>query len=243
MNYAVIAAGQGSRLVAEGVGVSKPLLRINGERMIERLFRIFMNNDAESINVIINEEMSDVRQYLRSVDLPVPLNIVIKSTPDSLHSFYELSPFLQGGKFCLTTVDTIFGESEFSDYINAFRDDKQSDALMGVTDYIDDEKPLYVQTGEKMRITDFPEIPEPGVRYVSGGIYGMSKPVLDLFHRAMSGGLSRMRNFQRLMVQADLNVRAFPFSKIVDVDHETDIRIASEFLSSQTPGNSNPRKT
>ncbi|KAA6313321.1 hypothetical protein EZS27_035888, partial [termite gut metagenome] len=31
MKFAVIAAGQGSRLVAEGVGVSKPLLRINGE--------------------------------------------------------------------------------------------------------------------------------------------------------------------------------------------------------------------
>jgi len=231
MNYAVIAAGQGSRLVAEGVGVSKPLLRLNGERMIERLFRIFLNNDAESISVIINEEMLDVRRYLQSVELAVPLNIIIKSTPDSLHSFYELSPFLQGGKFCLTTVDTIFRETEFSDYIRAFRDDKQSDALMGVTDYIDDEKPLYVQTDERLRITNFLDLPEPNIRYVSGGIYGMNKPVLDLFHQAMNEGLSRMRNFQRLMVQAGLNVSAFPFSKIVDVDHETDIRTAEEFLS------------
>ncbi|KAA6325648.1 hypothetical protein EZS27_025164 [termite gut metagenome] len=39
MKFAVIAAGQGSRLVAEGVEVSKLLLRIKGERMIERLFR------------------------------------------------------------------------------------------------------------------------------------------------------------------------------------------------------------
>lgn len=232
MKYAVIAAGQGSRLVAEGVGVSKPLLCINGERMIERLFRIFLNNDAESISVIINEEMLDVRQYLQSLELPVPLNIVIKSTPDSLHSFYELSPYLQEGKFCLTTVDTIFREEEFSRYIHAFGDDKQSDALMGVTDYIDDEKPLYVQTDERLRITNFLDFPEPNVRYVSGGIYGMSKPVLDLFHQAMNEGLSRMRNFQRMMVQADLNVRAFPFTKIVDVDHETDIRTATEFLNS-----------
>lgn len=232
MKYAVIAAGQGSRLVAEGVGVSKPLLHIDGEHMIERLFRIFINNNAESISVIINEEMLDVRQYLQSVSLPVPLNLVIKSTPDSLHSFYELSPFLQGGKFCLTTVDTIFREKEFSDYIRAFNDDRMSDALMGVTDYIDDEKPLYVQTNEDLRITNFLDLPEPGIRYVSGGIYGMNETVLNLFRQAMDDGLSRMRNFQRLMVKTGLEVKAFPFSKIVDVDHETDIRTACEFLSS-----------
>ncbi|NDV81856.1 NDP-sugar synthase [Bacteroides sp. 51] len=233
MNYAVIAAGQGSRLVAEGVGVSKPLLHINGERMIERLFRIFINNNAESVSVIINEEMMDVRQYLQSVNLPVPLNLVIKSTPDSLHSFYELSPYLQGGKFCLTTVDTIFREAEFSDYIRAFRNDRMSDALMGVTDYIDDEKPLYVQTNEDLRITNFLDLPEPGIQYVSGGIYGMNETVLNLFRQAMDEGLSRMRNFQRLMVQTGLEVKAFPFSKIVDVDHETDIRTAEEFIQSR----------
>lgn len=230
MNYAIIAAGQGSRLVAEGVGVSKPLLPIHGERMIERLFRIFINNDAQSVSVIINEEMMDVRQYLQSVEMPVPLNVVIKSTPDSLHSFYELSPYLQGGKFCLTTVDTIFKEADFANYIRTFRNDKKSDALMGVTNFIDDEKPLYVRTDEKMRINGFLDFPEPEVNYVSGGIYGLNETALNLFRQAMTEGLSRMRNFQRLMVQTGLMVNAFPFSKIVDVDHETDIRTAEYFL-------------
>lgn len=233
MNYAVIAAGQGSRLAAEGVGVSKPLLTINGERMIERLFRIFMDNDAESISVIINEEMMDVREYIQSLELPVPLNLVIKSTPDSLHSFYELSPYLQSGKFCLTTVDTIFKEYEFSAYIRTFAGNTESDTLMGVTDYIDDEKPLYVQTREDLHITNFLDLPEPGIQYVSGGIYGMNQRVLSLFHIAMNNGLSRMRNFQRLMVQSGLKVKAFPFSKIVDVDHEADIRVAEEFIQNQ----------
>lgn len=232
MNFAVIAAGQGSRLVAEGVGISKPLLRIRGERMIERLFRIFLDNQAESISVIINEEMRDVRTYLQGLDLSVPLHLMIKSTPDSLHSFYELSPYLQGGKFCLTTVDTIFRETEFAEYIRAFSRDEHSDALMGVTDYIDDEKPLYVQTDADLKITNFLDNPAPDIRYVSGGIYGMNQQVLSLFHQAMNEGLSRMRNFQRLMVQSGLAVKAFPFSKIVDVDHESDIRTAEDFLNS-----------
>lgn len=234
MKFAVIAAGQGSRLVAEGVGVSKPLLEINGEKMLERLFRIFVENDAESISVIINEEMEDVRRYLRQVELPVPLNLVIKSTPDSLHSFYELSPFLQGGKFCLTTVDTIFKEEEFSTYIRTFAQEIGNDALVAVTDYIDDEKPLYVQTDDNMQVSGFLDQPVAGIRYVSGGIYGMNGRVLDLFHQAMADGLSRMRNFQRLMVRAGLGVKAYPFSKIVDVDHESDIKTAEVFLQNKT---------
>lgn len=234
MKYAVIAAGQGSRLVAEGIDVSKPLLSLGGERMIERLFRMFLNNDAESISVIINAEMKDVRRYLESVEMPVPLNIVVKSTPDSLHSFYELSPYLQGGKFCLTTVDTIFREADFSDYIRTFATDTSNDALMGVTDYVDDEKPLYVKTCDDLRIVDFLDHPEAGVRYVSGGIYGMNQQVLSLFQEAMSKGLSRMRNFQRLIVRSGLKAKAHPFTKIIDVDHESDIRTAEEFLQNIT---------
>ncbi|KAA6344916.1 hypothetical protein EZS27_007469 [termite gut metagenome] len=230
MKFAVIAAGQGSRLVTEGVGVSKPLLRINGEVMIERLFRIFLENDAETVSVITNEEMTDVHQFLQQVKLPVPLNVVIKTTPDSLHSFYELSPFLQGGKFCLTTVDTIFTEREFSSYIRAFKEDKENDALMPVTDYIDDEKPLYVKTDSDLRITGFFDEATPSIRYVSGGIYGLNEQALSLFRQAMREGLSRMRNFQRLMISSGLLMKAYPFSKIIDVDHESDIRKAEDFI-------------
>jgi len=38
-----------------------------------------------------------------------------------MHSFYELMPLLKGEKFCLTTVDTIFDEAEFTAYIENFK--------------------------------------------------------------------------------------------------------------------------
>jgi NDP-sugar pyrophosphorylase family protein len=199
--------------------------------MIERLFRIFLENGAESISIITNEEMTDVHRFLKQVKLPVPLNVVIKTTPDSLHSFYELSPFLQEGKFCLTTVDTIFTERDFLSYIRAFKEDNENDALMPVTDYIDDEKPLYVKTDSDLRITGFLDEATPDIRYVSGGIYGLNEQALSLFRQAMTEGLSRMRNFQRLMISSGLRVKAYPFSKIIDVDHESDIRKAEDFIS------------
>ena len=39
-----------------------------------------------------------------------------------------------------------------------------------------------------------------------------------------------MRNFQRLMISEGLNLKAYPFSKIIDIDHVTDIEKAETFL-------------
>jgi len=41
MDFAIIAAGAGNRLVADGIHISKPLVEIGGEPLIGRLIRIF----------------------------------------------------------------------------------------------------------------------------------------------------------------------------------------------------------
>ena len=46
----------------------------------------------------------------------------------------------------------------------------------------------------------------------------------------MAMGQSRMRNFQRQLVAEGLRLIAYPFSKILDVDHASDIEKAEEFL-------------
>jgi hypothetical protein len=39
-----------------------------------------------------------------------------------------------------------------------------------------------------------------------------------------------MRNFQRALITDGLQLKAFPFSKILDVDHAADIEKANQFL-------------
>ena len=87
MHYAIIAAGEGSRLVQEGIQLPKPLVDLDGRPMIKRLIDIMLDCDAESLSVIVNEQMTDVRDYLESLTLPVPFNLVVKTTPSSMHSF------------------------------------------------------------------------------------------------------------------------------------------------------------
>lgn len=231
MNYAIIAAGEGSRLAQEGVALPKPLVKLNGKEMIRRLIDIFLKNDAESISIIVNNEMTQVQEYVSSLELGVPLNIVVKSTPSSMHSFFELRNFLRGGKFCLTTVDTIFKEDDFSRYIQAFIKDDSVDGMMAVTDYIDDEKPLYVDVDDQMQIMGFLDQSDNG-KYISGGIYGLTPKAIDTLENCLATGQARMRNFQRQLVSDGLNLKAYLLGKIVDVDHAEDIGKAEQFLNS-----------
>ncbi|WP_455071382.1 nucleotidyltransferase family protein [Prevotella melaninogenica] len=236
MKFAIIAAGDGSRLAHEGVTEPKPLVKVRGERLIDRLIRIFMGNNATEIVVICNEQMSDVASYLKMIQdkglngLPVHLRFVVKSTPSSMHSFYELRNFLRDDPFILTTVDTIFDESEFHDYVLSFQDKiaQGTDALMGVTDYIDDEKPLYVGVDNVMRINGYYDTPQADSHFISAGIYGLTAPSLNILEACIEKGESRMRNFQRALVAAGLQIEAYPLTKVFDIDHIDDIRKADE---------------
>ena len=231
MNYAIIAAGEGSRLLQEGVRQPKPLVELNGTPLIDRLISVFCRNNATSISVIVNEEMVEVREHLQSLHLDIPLNLVVKSTPSSMHSFFELSTFLQKGKFCLTTVDTIFKEEEFTAFIQSFENDNDYDGMMAVTDYIDDEKPLYVSVNNETLVIDgFLDASTGKEKYVSGGIYCLTPKAISTLNRCLENGVSRMRNYQRQLIEDGLKLKAYPFKKIIDVDHAEDIKKAENFI-------------
>lgn len=231
MDYAIIAAGEGSRLAREGVKRPKPLVELKSTPLIDRLIQIFLKNNAQSLSIIVNEEMTEVRQHLEDLKLTIPFNLVVKSTPSSMHSFYELSKYLTNPKFCMTTVDTIFREEEFSAFIQQFEKSENLDGMMAVTDYIDDEKPLYISVNDSMQITGFLDKPENQEKYISGGIYGLTQKAIPTLNKCIENNISRMRNFQRELITDELYLKAYPFSKILDVDHQEDIEKAEAFLS------------
>ena len=239
MKYAIIAAGEGSRLAQEGVAAPKPLVKVGGEMLIDRLIRVFMDNNATEICVICNEQMTEVAEHLEKIKKEgrVPLNYIVKSTPSSMHSLWELSKLIGDEPFILTTVDTIFSEQEFKEYAAMAKmvlqgDDGDCDGLMGVTDYIDDEKPLHVGVGTdefKLKITGFYDTCD-NPHYISAGIYGLTAKAFDTLNKCIERGESRMRNFQRALITDGLELMAWPFGKVMDIDHASDIQKAEDFL-------------
>jgi NDP-sugar pyrophosphorylase family protein len=143
----------------------------------------------------------------------------------------------------LTTVDTVFREQEFARYVADFeRLAARGGGLMGVTDYVDDEKPLYVESPlldlprrgiretrneDLAPITGFFDEPK-GCRYVSAGIYGLPPVALDTLRACIERGESRMRNFQRALVADGVALWAWPFTQVFDIDHVEDIKKANE---------------
>lgn len=233
MKFAIIAAGEGSRLAQEGVKCPKPLIEIQGVPIIERLVHIFMRNNASSVSIIINNQQPQTLALLQKMQGTLPLKIVVKDTPSSMHSMHALMPHLQGDeKFCLTTVDTLFHEEEFTRFIKVF-EESTTDGMMAVTDYIDDEKPLYIDTDNELNIKAFCDTRSKENRYISGGIYGLTPKALHTLQRCIDEGVHRMRNFQRALIADGLSLKAYPFGKIIDIDHAGDIVKAEEFLSQE----------
>jgi len=148
-----------------------------------------------------------------------------------MHSLREVTRDIPSGKVIATTVDTIFHPEDFYRYAEAFDNDDSADGCFGVTDFIDDEKPLYVDTDAEGFITAFRDAPNGHDRYISGGIYGLTAPALDIIADCMERGVSRMRNYQRALIDAGMHLRAFPFPKIVDVDHAGYIETARAFIA------------
>lgn len=230
MKYAIIAAGEGSRLANEGIDVPKPLIKIQGVPMIERLVNIFAEHNASSISIIVNSRQPETVAKVKEMDSGCIIDLIVKDTAGSMHSFHELSQFIRGEKFCLTTVDTIFMEEEFNSFIEAL-EECEYDGIMAVTDYIDDEKPLYIETDDELNITAFCDKPAPTTRYVSGGIYGLTPRAIEILDSCMEKGIERMRDFQRELVNSGMRLKAYPFKKIIDIDHAEDIAKAEKFLS------------
>ncbi len=244
MKFAVIAAGEGSRLSKEGVEAPKPLVKVCGEHLIDRLLRIFVDCGATEIVAIVNEYSVTVREHLETLNLPIPLRLVVKTTPSSMHSLHALSPYLRGERFCLTTVDTVFHEEEFKKYINHFINTPDIDGCMAVTPYVDDEKPLWVgvkacqrqgtmpagNASGRLLVTGFHDAKEGDDHLVSGGIYCLNDRALDVLDHCLETGMSRMRNFQRQLVAEGLCLEAYPINKILDIDHKEDIAKAEAFL-------------
>lgn len=233
-DFGIIAAGFGARIIEDGSRQPKPLLEIDGEPMLGRLINIMVKGGAKAVSIVVNNEMPEVIDFLKAFSLPEGCELKIKevNTPSSMHSFYELLQLIKPtGKFVVTTVDSVFGEESFLNYVEYFNKVSHGvDGVMGVTSYIDDESPLYVETEGRHRITAFRDHYVPGCKYISAGVYGLNTFVFPVLQQCINSGIFRMRNFQRSLLENGFNLDAYDLGKVIDVDHISDVAKANDWL-------------
>lgn len=240
MKFAIIAAGEGRRMTEGGVSTSKPMMLLRGEPLIGRLLRIFSECHPTEVVVVCRECHYDVIAYLEAIQQEglagtrIPLRVVTATTPSSMHSLEVISSYLSAEPFLLTTVDTIFREREFSAFVSSLEKTLEDyDGCFVVTDFVDDEKPLYVGVDASGKITGFYDHRDTDIPFVSGGIYAMRPACLEVLHQCVRQGEQRLRNFQRALLRNGQRIKAWPFRKIIDVDHPSDLLAAIAFLEEE----------
>ena len=159
MNYGlkagIIAAGEGRRLRSEGISLPKPLVPVDGVPLIERLLQLFVRHGIREVACIVNEYSPEVKEFVESKRFGIPVHFVVRTTPSSMHSLFALSPLLKDGRFLLSTVDSIFFEAEFDQFLRAGQERTSVDGLLAVTKFVDDENPLYAELDDSNRIVSF----------------------------------------------------------------------------------------
>jgi NDP-sugar pyrophosphorylase family protein len=105
-----------------------------------------------------------------------------------------------------------------------------ADVIVASTDFIDDEKPLYIKLDEDGGVVDFYDTAD-NFEFVTGGLYLFKKEIRDEISDAIVADTNQLRNFLRFLIKKEFRIQTFRFSKIIDVDHISDIKAAESYLS------------
>ena len=224
----ILAGGDGSRLAADGVTTPKALVPVAGRPQIINLIETFTNLGCESITCMVRD----------GVHVEAPASVVVRAcrTPSSLHTLVAgLAVVPPGPVFC-TMVDTVMTLEDWRLVYAGVTEQLRagSFAVLAVTPFVDDERPVYVARDAGGRATEISDAPRNGTHpvIVTGGVYGFSPGARRLASVAVTSE-SRMRAFLKLLIGVRAPITTVEVAKIIDVDHKRDLEAADRWLAAK----------
>jgi NDP-sugar pyrophosphorylase family protein len=215
---AIIAAGEGSRLRRDGFAMAKPMVPVAGTPLVEHAVRNFLAAGIRSLSVIVNEEENDCADFLRSrFGESASLDVLVKTTPSSLVSFREVLARTGPGRTLVSTVDAFCPPEDFVAFVREAERLPEDALVLGVTPFVDDEKPLWVRLGEKGRVL---RVGGPAGDAVTAGLYVVPERVRNL---SPDRELGRLRDFLGWLAEGRVEVFAVTIEKVIDVDRAADL--------------------
>jgi NDP-sugar pyrophosphorylase family protein len=225
----IIAAGLGERMAREGISTPKPLVQVGGETLISRVIRAAAAAGAASVACIVNDLNPAVARYLRSISWPVPLELIVKTTPSSMESLFSLAPFLQREPFLLLTVDAVFGFPALQKFQARASALRQAQGVLALTRWVDDEKPLWAEVDRRHKLLALGETARTG-RHITAGYYYFKPDVFEMVDSARARRLNALRQFLGFLLERGYSLYGLPVPKTIDVDHPRDIPQAEIYL-------------
>lgn len=220
----VIAAGHGTRFKEKGVQTPKPLLIVAGKPLLAWTLSQFADAGVEDVTIIFNEEIAPAcKRYLRENVSRPAAHVIAKTTASSFESFCEVTRAMGDGPFLIATIDSIYRPGKLRELLRAAESYPPGAMVLGVTSFIDDEKPLYVEMDAKQKILS---VGEKKTGYVTNGTY-----CLPPFPPKAAGAFSALRHFLADAIKSGTPAYGFDMGRSVDVDHPRDIQVAEAFVT------------
>jgi NDP-sugar pyrophosphorylase family protein len=215
----IIAAGDGRRLREAGVTIPKPLVPVAGVPLIESVIGNFTAAGIHSIVIIMNEQEHECVDWVRRRFPALDLEFIVKTTPSSLASFREVVARLGAGPALVSTVDAWCAPADFTRFVSAAAS-RPGASVLGVTTFVDDEKPLWVRLDRDRRITAIGGVAGDAV---TAGLYLMSESARC---RAADADLPRLRDYLAWLLEQGEPLYGELIGTVVDVDRPADIAVA-----------------
>lgn len=215
---AIIAAGEGSRLRRDGLAMAKPMVPVAGVPLVEHTVRNFLAAGIRSLSVILNEEENDCAAFLRSrFGEAASLDILVKTTPSSLVSFREVLARTGPGRTLVSTVDAFCPREDFVSFVEEAARMPEDAFVLGVTPFVDDEKPLWVRLGGGGRVL---RVGGAAGDAVTAGLYLVPERVRSL---SPDRELGRLRDYLGWLAEGRVEVFGVTIEKVIDVDRAADL--------------------
>ena len=216
----IIAAGEGSRLRADGFMVPKPMVTVGGVPLIESVIGNFVAAGITSLVVIVNEDERECARWLEARFPDLPLTCIVKTTPSSLRSFAEVVSAPGPGRMLVSTVDAWCPAGDFVRFVESARRRSVETTVLGLTPFVADENPLWATVDGGGRIT---ALGGDSGALVTAGLYLVSERVRAVAPGARHG---RLREFLAALVAEGEPLYGEIIPRVVDVDRAEDVALA-----------------
>ncbi len=205
---------------ADGWQMSKPLVQVSGRPLIAHALDRFRAAGIGRISIIINQESADCRQWLDGHADGFDLDLIVRTTPSSYVSFQLVADRLAGVSALITTVDSVMSVQTFRCFVDAAAGFPEGAIVLGLTDLVDDEKPLWASLdAADGRIK---KLGDSNSGLVTAGLYVLParRPIEP------ATGFARLRDYLGWLVASGHPVYGVVLAQVFDIDRAHDIAVA-----------------
>jgi NDP-sugar pyrophosphorylase family protein len=241
----IIAAGWGERL---GQKQPKALTQVGGKALIEYALDGLQSAGVTNVTCIVNESAREVPRIFGNRHGLIEMDWIVQTTPSSMHSFLIVLERLaekEKGPFLMTTVDSVCNPQAYIQFVRDAQFFKDASVVLGLTDVIDDEKPLRVamrgneNTGiMPAKVAENPEAFEIlamtnngfDSEYVTSGFYYVRPEILKEKETAFREKYSALRQYLYHLLKYGYRTYGVPLPPVIDVDRPQDIQTAEQLI-------------